>query len=263
VSQNPPEKKSAIERFLEDLGVVGEALALHLAVSTYTFSRGGWSEVPLDNMTEPEFSALLEGLLEKSDEEVKSELDTVIFEYFRRDNYAPLSELVDRWFLFEDRHQMFEDALWAHKQGRYTLSIPALAAQFEGIVRQEVNDYREGPSWRTVFLGTLEHRRENPPFPSNFRDYLSWFQALPILDRFNSVEEVRKYFTLVRIQELFDERDFADPESSSSVNRHLILHGVFRTLEELESLRLFFVLDLLHEAIGFYREAASKNQDNA
>jgi len=264
VSQNPPEK-APVESFLEGLRAFGDAFALRLALSTYTFARGSWSEVPLDNMTEPEFSALLERLVElldEPDEEVKSELDTVIFEYFRRDNYPPLSELVDRWFPFEDRHQVFEDALWAHKLGRYTLSILALAAQFEGIVRHEVNDYGEGSRWIAVFLDTLGHDRKNPPFPSNFGDFLSWFQELPIHERFSNIEEARRYFTLVRMQELFDRRDFADSQSLSTVNRHVILHGVFRNFEEFESLRLFFLLDLLHEAIGLYREAASKNQEN-
>ena len=172
MSQNTPEK-SPVERFLEGFWAFSDALSWRLAVSTYVLGRGGWSELPLGEMAEREFyDALLEPfverLWEKSDKEVESELDTVIeevegdlnraiFEYFRRDNYVRLSELVDRWFRFEDRHHVFEDALWVHKQGRYTLSIPALAAQFEGIVRHEVNDYREGPGWRNTFLGTLGH----------------------------------------------------------------------------------------------------------
>ena len=53
------------------------------------------------------------------------------------------------------------------KQGRYTLSIPALAAQFEGIARHEANDYREGTYWRNTFLNTLGHNHEDPPLPSN------------------------------------------------------------------------------------------------
>jgi hypothetical protein len=116
VSQNPPEK-SPIERFFEGLEEFGQRITLHLAVSTYTFARGGWSEIPLDTMDLGEFSALLERLREKSDEEVKSELNTVILEYFRRDDYAPLSELVYQWFLFEDhRRVVFRDALLAHKK---------------------------------------------------------------------------------------------------------------------------------------------------
>src|SRR5215217_4483720 len=168
------------------------------------------------------------------------------------------SRRVDRWYRFENhRHQVFEDALWVHKQGRYTLSIPALAAQFEGIVRHEVNDYGAKPSWRDTFLDTLGHNRKNPPLPTNLEDFLTEFEKSPIHERFSNVEEARKYFTLIRIQELFDRKDFADPESSSTVNRHVILHGVFRTFGEFESLKLFFVLDLLHEAVGLYRETAS------
>jgi len=86
---------------------------------------------------------------------------------------------------------------------------------------------------------------------------LTEFEKSPIHKRFSDVEEARKHFTLIRIQELFDRKDFANPESSSTVNRHVIVHGVFRNFEEFESLKLFFVLDLLHEAVGLYREAAS------
>jgi len=272
MSQNLPEK-SPVERFLEGFAAFSDALSWRLAVSTYVLGMAGWSEVPLGKMTERElYDALLEPFVERlweiSDEEVESELDTVIeeikgeldtaiFEYFRRDKYARLSELVDGWDRFDDRHQVFEDALWVHKQGRYTLSIPALAAQFEGIVRDEVNDYGESTSWRNTFLDTFGHNREDPPLPSNLEDFLTEFGKSLIPERFSRVEEARKYFTLTRIQELFDRKDFKDPESSSTVNRHVILHGVFRTFEEFESLRLFFVLDLLHEAVGLYREAAN------
>jgi hypothetical protein len=60
------------------------------------------------------------------------------------------------------------------------------------------------------------------------------------------------------MQELFDRVDFADPRSSSVVNRHVILHGVFRSYGEAESLKLFLVLDLMHEAVGMYEEVSSR-----
>jgi hypothetical protein len=44
------------------------------------------------------------------------------------------------------------------------------------------------------------------------------------------------------------------PEFSSQVKRHIILHGVFNNFGELESLRLFFILALFHEAVSDYGE---------
>ena len=42
------------------------------------------------------------------------------------------------------------------------------------------------------------------------------------------------------------------------MNRHPILHGVFLNFGEVESLKLFFILDLLHEAVGTYEELAQE-----
>jgi hypothetical protein len=129
-------------------------------------------------------------------------------------------------------------------------------------VRHEVNDYARGSRWYARFLDTLGHYRDNPPMPSNLEDFLSEFANLPFDERFSNVDQARNYFILIRIQELFDEKDFADPQSLSTVNRHVILHGIARNYEEFDSLRLFFILELLHEAIGLYRHAASKMQNN-
>jgi hypothetical protein len=246
--------RPATESFLEVATQIGDGLSVWLVLSTITFQRGGWSEAPLRNMVLSESVSLLEKLWEKPDEEVKKELDVAIPAYFRRDDHAPLSELVASWCpRFEDRYQVFEDALWAHKHGRYTLSIPALAAQVEGIVRELVGDYEEGPRWRRRFLDALGHNRKNPPVPSNADD-LPAFMALPAHERLDIVEEVSRYFVLVRLQELFDKIKFSDPQSSSVVNRNVILHGVFKSYGEAESLKLFFVLDLLHETVGMYEE---------
>jgi|SRR5215208_787575 len=130
MSQNLPEESPA-ERLVEGFKMFSDALTWRLAVSTYVLGRVGWSEVPLGKMTEGDLDRVLldpflERLSEKADkevsgeedeldiviEEVKGPVDAAIFEYFRRDDYARLSELVDHWFWFEDhRHQVFKDAL--------------------------------------------------------------------------------------------------------------------------------------------------------
>jgi hypothetical protein len=166
-----PSWKAPLNRLLDSLREVvegaywfGENLALVLVLSAITFPRGGWSEVPLRGMNLVEYTRLLERLWDKPTEEIESELDKLIPEYFRRDDHAPLSEMVGSWYLYvEDRRQVFEDALWAHKQKRYTLSIPALAAQVEGYYassrRSTVVPPTSGRRASTVSSATIETNR--------------------------------------------------------------------------------------------------------
>jgi hypothetical protein len=199
-------------------------------------------------------------LWDKPTEEIESELDKLIPEYFRRDDHAPLSEMVGSWYLYvEDRRQVFEDALWAHKQERYTLSIPALAAQVEGILRELAQRYG-GPSneWETRFYRLLGYNRDQPPRAWTPEEVLPEFLDLPLAERIKRADDLRNHFTLVRINALYEEGNFTNPVFASSVNRHAILHGVFLNFGEVESLKLFFVLDLLHEAVGTYEELAQE-----
>lgn len=243
------------KRFLEVAQQIGDGLSVWLILSTTTFARGGWSEIPLKDMDLSEGMQLVERLWDRTDEEVQRELDIVIPEYFRRNNYAPLVGIVSSWHLhFGDRHQVFEDALWAHKEGRYTLSIPALAAQVEGIMRDCTGDYGPNAEWRKSFLDFFNYDYESAPQSST--ENLQKLIALPPYERFERAEELRKHLTLARIYELFKSIPFSDPQAASLVNRHVILHRVFRKYEEIESSKLFFVLDLLHEAIGMYKEDA-------
>lgn len=243
----------AMERFLEVARQVGDGLSVGIILQATTFARGGWSEVPLGEMALSESTQLVERLWNKTDEEVQRELDVVIPDYFRRDNYAPLSKLVASWQKhFGDRSQVFEDAVWAHKEARYTLSIPALAAQVEGIIRKFTGDYELKSGWKTKFLSLFNYDSKKPPRFS--QEDLQEVFALPLNERFERAEELRKHLILARINELFEHKPFSDPDANSVVNRHVILHGVFEKYEEIESLKLFFVLDLLHEAISIYKE---------
>lgn len=244
----------AAKRLAELARQFGDGLLVWSLVSSITFNRGGWSEVPLKNMPLSEFVPLLDQLKDKPDEEVSAALDVAIPEYFRRDEHAALSDLVASWTpRFEARAHILEDALRAHKCGYYTLSIPTLAAQFEGIIRSHLPDGPDKREWKEEFLKTLSYDREKPVMKV---EKLSGLMELPASERFRRAEEERRHFTLKRIDELFKFRSFSEPGVASVVNRHVILHGVFQTFGEKESLKLFFVLDLLHEAIGMYDERA-------
>lgn len=204
-----------------------------------------------------EFSKLIERLRDEPDEVVKRELDHVILEYFSKDAYAPLSELVTEWRMhFEDRYHIFEEALWAHKHGRYTLSISTLATQVEGILRDLMEEYGRKRAWIDRFNKAFgfDYDPSKPPSSPALEQVMSDFLKLPLDERYKKAEELRRNFTLLRINELYAHGVFSDDDFSSSVNRHAILHGVFKNFGELQSLRLFFVLSLLHSAIGEYKQ---------
>jgi hypothetical protein len=206
------------------------------------------------NLTE--LQGLVERLWDKPDEEVRRELDAAVLGYFRRNDGAALSEMVEGWEeQFGGRHRHFEDALFAHRQGLYTLSIPALAAQVEGVLCDLTLEYGRGNVWIDRFNGAfgLRYDRRAPPPPPDLEGEIARFSALSVPERYEEVEESRRRFAPERINELYLNGEFSDPEFSSSVRRHAILHGVFDGYGELESLRLFCLLELLHDAVSEYK----------
>lgn len=254
------ERKPAIQRFVEGVSKFANEFPVGLAVASVMFHRGGWSEVPLDDMDLGEFSGLIQTLAEgreTSEEEVRKELDAALGEYFRRDDHAALSKMVHKWGEhFAARQHIFRDALWAHKQGRYTLSIPALAAQVEGILRDLTKEYGHRYPWIERFNDAFGYGydRKNPAPPPTVDEIVAEFRALPVFYRYERAEELETHLALRSINELYKNGEFSDPEFTSSVRRHPILHGVFTNFGELESLRLFFILGLLHKMVSDYKE---------
>jgi hypothetical protein len=263
--------KPALEHFIEDARKVGDGLSIFPVAFATTLVRGGWSEAPLNGgMPLAEAAELTERLQGKSDDQVRQELDVAIPAYFRKDDYAPLSEMVASWRLHFTDHresvaedtlwahhrQVFEEALWAHKKKRYTLSISALAPQFEGVGQDLMKEYGKKPSgWQDSLNKVLDYE---PNQPSKPHEIMPGFMALPIVDRFNkveeTVEELNKHVTPLRIDEFFEKGNPSRAKAVWSVNRHSIAHGNFRNFVEAESLKVFFILDLLHRAVGIYRD---------
>ena len=250
----------AIRRFLEGVSAFYEGFPIALMAASATFARGGWSEVPLANMNLSETTDLLERLRDKPDDEVRRELYGVIPAYFRRDGYAELEEMVDGWHEhFGRRHETFEQALFAHKEGLYRLSIPALAAQVEGVLRDLTKEHGTfGGKWIKRFNEAFgfDHGPSDLPPPPDPERLAAEFLAMPARERYEALEELRARFALVRINELFASGTYGDPEFASSVRRHSILHGAFEAYGELQSLRLFFLLEVLHDAVGRYKSGS-------
>lgn len=246
-----------IHRFSEVAAQVLDGMPNWLSLCAVTFARGGWSEAPLAQMNLSESVALVRRLRDEPDEVVRRELDRAVPEYFRRDGHARLRDLVAGWDdeHFRPRRRVFKEALWAHAHGRYTLPIHALAPQIEGVLRDVTGMYEQHDPWMDRFNEAFgfAYDRKRPASP-DWGGELSGFWSLPLNERYERLEAFRARFALLRINELYVKGKFSDPGfTSTRARRHPIAHGLFKGHGEIESLRLFCALDLLHDAVGEYK----------
>lgn len=82
-------------------------------------------------------------------------------------------------------------------------------------------------------------------------------------DRYDTVEQMSLQHALFRVNELYNNGEFSDPEFVNSTNRHAILHGVSEDFGELTSTKLFCAVQLVHEVVIAYREEAESNVADA
>jgi hypothetical protein len=85
------------------------------------------------NLTAPEFFTAYEKSKSKK-------IIDIYAEHFNDQNN--LQKLMERWFMIEEfkiREEIISDAINAHMNGKYTLSIPVLLQQFEGIFCELIN----------------------------------------------------------------------------------------------------------------------------
>jgi hypothetical protein len=103
-------------------------------------------------------------------------MNNAIADYFNGNSYARLSEITDAWSsipYLRDRQTIIRDAVSAHREGRFTLSVPTLLPLVEGLsdeilgtaVRNEnavkavARDWkqREAEIWAQVFADVIEN----------------------------------------------------------------------------------------------------------
>ncbi|WP_162924601.1 hypothetical protein [Rubrobacter indicoceani] len=246
-----------VQRLAEEFCRIEEG-PRHAIIRTFTFARGGWHEASLMEMTVSEFRTLLNDLVDKPDAKVKEELDHRIPAYFSRNDYEVLWDMVDRWDLYPGwRRAVFEEAFWAHKNEKYILSVCALAPQIEGLLRQETGEYGRGNAWLHKVNDALEFEYDatNPPTSTGLEEAVDEILNRDLWERYDTVEQVSLEHALFRVNELYNNGKFSDPEFVNSTNRHAILHGVSENFGELASIKLFCAVQLVHEIVIVYREA--------
>lgn len=139
---------------------------------------------------------------------------------------------------------IFENALDAHKHSKWTLSIPALLPQIEGIAIDILRERGLDFSRKSLVIKKSAKRKTAQTLASQV------FSLLPI-DSFSLSEMVAIYTLLHYLEgQLYGWTDFLgeanQSEEQDSLNRHAILHGVqINYASQENSLKCFLVLDAL------------------
>ena len=157
-------------------------------------------------------------------------LKAAVLDTFHKDDHKLMKATIDDWWErpeFQCWEHVIDDAFWAHRNNKYTLSIPALIPVSEAIMRDVCGD-------EVARMSKL---------PEQIRAMVSSWS-------FSAVSDEPLVAALSRFTK---GKGYADPVPDSEVerwNRHQILHGrdpKYNT--DLNSLRLFILLDELNRLI--------------
>jgi hypothetical protein len=163
------------------------------------------------------------------------EIDTYFCKLFSENNYALLDTKVQSWLAnnyMAERKEIVLDCLWAHKQQRYTLTIPSLLSLFDGLTRGSVRRSKQGNNLQGKRAGSIRvkqfadtYRRKEPSlWSSGFRRVINEF--------------------------VFESFKFDSQVPRTSLNRHGILHGEIAHFgTESNSLKLFLMIDTVQNFI--------------
>ena len=162
------------------------------------------------------------------------------FKYFEEDQWNVLREIVGSWEThpyFKNRMPILRDALEAHIEGKYTLTVPTLLTQVEGVAS-------------SILKKTAGHTVDIMKNVVKNIDYGEFLQAALkdiLIDFITSLAGYAtikpEYFTPEKFSELLKAKGQLE---SQVMNRHAILHGVQINYASKEnSLRAFLLLDAL------------------
>ncbi|MCC6192767.1 MAG: hypothetical protein IT318_27420 [Anaerolineales bacterium] len=158
--------------------------------------------------------------------------------YFEENHWAELCAMVEAWEenpRFTPRMAVIQDALEAHLAGKYSLSIPALLPQVEGIA----SDILAAPAGSSVSLLRATIQGEMSDFmAAASRDILLTLITSPAL--YGGTKSQSQDFRSENFQGWLASKGLTEGQA---LNRHGILHGVQVNYASAEnSLRAFLLL---------------------
>lgn len=171
----------------------------------------------------PEWSFVdLKHIVELNKAGKKKEIEAEIIDYFSE---QILDEILSQWKKnkkLQGRCSILEDAIWAHKQQKYTLSIPPLLSQIEGVINE--NSGKTGRISQRDCIKSLKATLQNNP---SAKSYTLFSDTLIIF-----IEQI-----------LRQEFEWGKP---SKKGRNPILHGHYvNYADKVFSLKLVLLIDFI------------------
>lgn len=206
------------------------------------YNAGFWY---IPSLPHPIFKKLLE-LDDKSKENVSS----LIVELMNKDDCYHLSNIVNRWDLdiFNEKNIIFQEALQAHKEKKYVLSIPALALQVEPLIK----DYLSLDHTTNIrnIKETLKELMENCKEEKKKEIYINENKSRPMYLYLVSL----KFFSENVFKFYKGGQDFNNVKNP--FNRHVISHGALKIKDFNQELstKLILFLDTLHFILSHFQE---------
>jgi hypothetical protein len=167
----------------------------------------------------------------------KQNLTAFLVGYYNDNGCIRLNQIIKRWKLeeFTNNQDIFEDSLWAHRESKFTLTVPALTIQVEGILRSYFNHI----SKRSIKAYQEELKKEYEQMFENKDDNVHLIDKLIHIQNVQFLDEGINRFT-----ESFDP---GEPRNFDDLHRNPLFHGQYKNYNSIEiSTKLFLFLDMLH-----------------
>lgn len=174
----------------------------------------------------------------------------LVLNYYEKHRWAALESTLMSWQdnpIFGRRMAILKDALSVHKQGKWTLSVPSLLPQIEGISLDIVKRLGLPPDKKAIVIDKNINKEIGKTVPSQVFSRLS-------IDIFSPREMVAIYTLLYHLEgQLYNWIDLLEEirqtDELDYLNRHAVLHGAqINYASKINSLRCFLVLDTLQLA---------------
>jgi len=196
----------------------------------------------------PSMIELCEQITQLHYEGKKQVIPSIISRHYKKNDWAVLKKAVNNWKnnrFFRPRMGIVLDALDAHIDGKYTLSVPALLPHIEGIALDIIKKY-DIPKLDKPLIFTKDTYDSNGVVTSPSRVFAQVaatfsFEEFIAIESFLYYLERTLYFSPHGIR-----KGLKTLKKESQLNRHAILHGVqIKYATPMNSLRCFLALDVL------------------
>jgi hypothetical protein len=184
---------------------------------------------------------LVRVVVERYEQRKKRTIPAVIDGFYRQSNWQILSNAVKTWELYEffmPRMPIFYDALEAHINKKWTLTIPTLIPHIEGIAGEILLANRLALSKEAIIL-----TQGQKTYPSSLFGKLRADKVTPTMD---VIISSLLYYLEGTLYEYKDFKKYPRIRRLKTLNRHAIMHGYqLNYASRLNSLRCFLALDSL------------------